>query len=204
MGRDCGAMVLVVDDDSSCRDLVSTVLGRAGFSIVEAGTGEEAVEAARRHQPKLVVLDVRLPDISGYEVCHQLRQEFGEKLAIVFVSGTRTEGIDLAAGLLVGADDYIVKPFSVDELVARVRLRIDARAGEDADLPELTRRELQVLRLLGEGLSHKEIASELVISSKTVGSHTQHILTKFGVHSRTQAIAYAYRFGLLSATTLAV
>jgi DNA-binding NarL/FixJ family response regulator len=190
--------VLVVDDDEAQRELISTVLGRAGFSTVDAANGEEAMAAARRHQPRLVVLDVLLPDVSGYEVCHRLRDEFGSTVSIVFLSGERTEGLDRAAGLLVGADDYLVKPFSPDELLARVRVRLPA-APEEPSLPsDLTKRELEVLRLLSDGLSQKEIASSLVISSKTVSAHIQHILGKLGVHSRAQAVAQAYRRGLLN------
>jgi DNA-binding NarL/FixJ family response regulator len=199
---DCGAAVLVVDDDEVYRELISTVLGRAGFSTVGAADGEEAMAAARRHLPRLVVLDVRLPDVSGYEVCRELRDEFGDRLAIMFLSGERTEGFDLAAGLLVGADDYLVKPFSADELLARVRVRLPAREAAPPRPSDLTKRELEVLRLLAEGLSQKEIAAELVISSKTVAAHVQHVLGKLGVHSRTQAVAQAYRRGLLNGYSL--
>jgi DNA-binding NarL/FixJ family response regulator len=202
VGDDCGATVLVVDDDDTHRELISTVLGRAGFSTVDAANGEEAMAAARRHHPRLVVLDIRLPDLSGYEICRRLRDEFGATLAIVFLSGERTEGLDRAAGLLVGADDYLVKPFSPDELLARVRIRLP-RVVEEAPLAsDLTKRELEVLRLLSEGLSQKEIASSLVISSKTVAAHIQHILGKLGVHSRAQAVAHAYRRGLLNGSAL--
>jgi DNA-binding NarL/FixJ family response regulator len=196
--ENCGATVLVVDDDDGHRELISTVLGRAGFSTVDAANGEEAMAVARRHQPRLVVLDVRMPDLSGYEVCRRLRDEFGDTVSIMFLSGERTEGFDRAAGLLVGADDYLVKPFSPDELLARVRLRLPA-APEEPPLPtDLTKRELEVLRLLAQGLAQKEIARRLVISSKTVAAHIQHILGKLGVHSRAQAVAQAYRRGLLN------
>jgi DNA-binding NarL/FixJ family response regulator len=198
VGDDCGATVLVVDDDDTHRELISTVLGRAGFSTVDASNGEDAMAAARRHHPRLVVLDVRLPDVSGYEVCHRLRGEFGNTVSIVFLSGERTEGLDRAAGLLVGADDYLVKPFSPDELLARVRVRLPPSPEEPSLPSDLTKRELEVLRLLAEGLSQKEIAAGLVISSKTVAAHIQHILGKLGVHSRAQAVAQAYRRGLLN------
>ena len=188
MAENCGA----------CRELVSTLLGRAGFSTVDATNGEEAMAAARRHLPQLVLLDVRLPDVSGYEICRQLRDEFGDRVAIVFLSGERTESFDLAAGLLVGADDYVVKPFSADELLARVRRRLPSPVETEPLASDLTKRELEVLHLLAEGLSQKEIAAQLVISSKTVAAHVQHILGKLGVHSRTQAVAHAYRRGLLN------
>jgi DNA-binding NarL/FixJ family response regulator len=196
----CGGSVLVVDDDSGSRELMSSLLHQAGFSTLSAKTGEEAIAAMRRSRPDLVLLDVRLPGLSGYEICRQLRDEFGEDVAIVFVSGERTDDLDRTAGLLVGADDYVVKPFSPDELLARVRRRIGASpsaGGPNGTV--LTRREQQVLRLLAEGRGQKEIAAELVISSKTVGAHIQHILGKLDVHSRAQAVAQAYRRGLLGA-----
>jgi DNA-binding NarL/FixJ family response regulator len=196
--QDGGATVLVVDDDDAHRELVSTVLGRAGFATLGAADGEEAMTLARRELPSVVILDVRLPDISGYEICRRLRDEFGDRVAIVFLSGERTEGFDLAAGLLVGADDYLVKPFSTDELLARVRVRLPRSEELPEESVDLTARELQVLRLLSEGLSQKEIATALVISPKTVAAHIQHILVKLGVHSRAQAVAHAYRSGLLN------
>lgn len=198
MDEVCGVAVLVVDDDVKCRALVVTLLRQAGFTTVEASTGEEAVTLARRQRPKLVVLDLELPGLSGYEITRQLRDEFANDLAIVILSGARTESLDVAAGLGVGADDYIVKPFSPDEFLARVRLqtkRVDSTRPVPSDL---TRRELQVLNLLAEGQSQKQIADELVISAKTVAGHIQQILAKLGVHSRAQAVAHAYRHALLT------
>jgi DNA-binding NarL/FixJ family response regulator len=192
----CDAAVLVVDDDAKCRALVVTLLRQAGFTTAEVSTGEEAVTLARKQRPKLVVLDLELPGLSGYEITRQLRDEFANDLAIVILSGARTESLDVAAGLGVGADDYIVKPFSPDEFLARVRLqtkRVDSTRPVPSDL---TRRELQVLNLLAEGQSQKQIADELVISAKTVAGHIQQILAKLGVHSRAQAVAHAYRHAL--------
>ena len=108
------------------------------------------------------------------------------------------------AGLLVGADDYIVKPFDSDELLARVRAalrRLPVRPANSKDVPQaldvpLTAREREVLLLLARGLSQPEIASTLVISPKTVAGHIERILTKLGVHSRAQAVAIAHQQGL--------
>ena len=146
------------------------------------------------------MLEVALPGLCGYEVCHQLRGQFGDGLPIIFVSGDRTEPFDAVAGLLLGADDYLAKPISPDELLARVR-RLDRRSipvvpGVAA---KLTRREMEVLRLLAEGHEQDEIAQELYISRKTVGTHIEHILRKLGVRSRAQAVALAYRDDLVGA-----
>ena len=117
--------ILVVDDDAQFRAMVAEALGRAGFESDEVGSGEEALEWVQRDRPRLILLDVSLPGTSGYAVCREVRQMFGEHLPIIFVSGDRTEPLDRVAGLLIGADDYIVKPFDPDELIARVSRILD-------------------------------------------------------------------------------
>jgi DNA-binding NarL/FixJ family response regulator len=193
-GEMSGRQVLVVEDDASCRTVIVQALEQVGYATDEASSGEEAL-ALLNGAPALVILDVQLPGISGYEVCRRLRDEYGSDLPIVFVSGVRTESFDRVAGLLLGADDYLVKPFAPDELVLRVRRLLAGRTGSRLDA--LTRRELQVLRLLAEGESQADIASALVISPKTVATHIEHILNKLGVKSRAQAVGVAYRERLL-------
>jgi DNA-binding NarL/FixJ family response regulator len=200
--RPCGS-VLIVDDDDHLRSQAAALLRGAGFGVREARSGEEALEAARGGQPALVILEVCLPGVSGYEVCRQLRDEFGNGLAIIFVSGRRKESFDRVAGLLVGADDYLVKPFTPDELLARVRALVrraaPVRARREKQVSgRLTERELEVLQLLAEGLDQAEIAERLVISAKTVGNHIERILGKLGVRSRAQAVGVAYREQLIA------
>jgi DNA-binding NarL/FixJ family response regulator len=195
-----GGGVLVVDDDPAFRAFVVETLSGAGYATQEAGTGHEATLVARRARPSLVVLDLKLPDISGHEVCRRLRDLYGESLPIVIISGVKTDDLDRVAGLLLGADDYLAKPFEAGELLARIR-RVALRSGSVLAASEsnplrdkLTPRERQVLQMLSDGLSQNDIAAELVISPKTVGTHLQHILSKLEVHSRTQAVAVAHRF----------
>jgi DNA-binding NarL/FixJ family response regulator len=190
---------LLVEDDDGFRSVLSTVFRQAGYETYEAASGEEAVETARREEPTLVVLDVCLPGISGYEVCQELRQEFGERLPIILVSGQRIESLDRVAGLLLGADDYLVKPFALDELLIRVRKLIRRAAPiAPAGVPRLTTRELEILHLLADGLGQDEIAKRLFISTKTVGTHIEHIRGKLGVRSRAQAVARAFRDQLVT------
>ena len=196
-------LILVADHDRSCRNLMTRLIRRIGFETAEATTGPETLDAAARLHPSLVVLDVELPEVSGYEVCRELRDLYGTELGIIFVSRERTTPSDRVAGLLVGADDYIVKPFDDDELLARVRVALrhvrsngEARE-EDASIGgSLTAREREILGLLARGQSQAEIAAQLVISPKTVGGHIQRILTKLDVHSRAQAVALAHEHGL--------
>jgi len=208
MSRNGGA-TLIVDPDVKSRAALSKLLERAGFEAIQAATGEEALDAARSERPWLVLLDVCLSGLSGYEVCRELRDEFGDDLSIVFVSGERTDPIDRTAGLLVGGDDYIVEPFDPSELLARVR-RLDARrraranggSAKDGSLERpgpatLTQRETEVLRQLALGGRTREIASALKITEKTVATHLQHVLEKLGANTRAQAVAFAYRDGLV-------
>src|SRR5215218_5132356 len=185
------ALILIVDGDRQSRSLISRVLKRVGYRTYEAETGEEALAAVKRERPALVVLEALLPGVSGYEVCRELKDEFGETLPIVFVSGTRTEPGDLVAGLLVGGNDYLVKPFDPNELLARVRRLLSAALAGGRTARKLTQRELDVLSLLVERLSQPEIAETLFISPKTVGKHIEHILAKRGVQSRAQEVAVA-------------
>jgi DNA-binding NarL/FixJ family response regulator len=185
------ARILIVDRDRHSRMLISRVLERVGYTTYETETGEEALAMAKRERPGLVVLETLLPGMSGYEVCRELKDEFGEELPIIFVSETRTEPSDRVAGLLVGADDYVVKPFDPYELLARVRRRLPAPLATGQAERNLTRRELDVLSLLVDGLRQPEIAQKLFISEKTVGKHIEHILSKLAVHNRAQAVAVA-------------
>jgi DNA-binding NarL/FixJ family response regulator len=164
--------------------------------------GDETLAAAAEESPALVLFELELPDMSGYELCRALRQNHGDGLPLFLMSGDRTDSMDRVAGLLIGADDYIVKPFNVDELVARVRRFVERRARTRYGAPppgiDVTPRELEVLRLLGEGNDQNEIAHELSISPKTVATHIQRLLTKFGARSRAQLVALAYRAGVFS------
>jgi DNA-binding response OmpR family regulator len=190
--------VLVVEDDRGCRELIANLLTRASFATLEAEDGDEAVSIAARERIDVAVVDVELPRLSGYEVCRILRARHGMRLPIMFVSGSRTDVLDRAAGLMLGADDYLLKPFAPEELLARVHALLRrARVDRPGTANSLTRRELDVLGLLAEGRTQAEIARELVLSPKTVATHLERILGKLGVHSRAQAVAAAYRERLL-------
>jgi DNA-binding NarL/FixJ family response regulator len=197
MNSACGS-ILVVDDDADFRELVATSLRRLGCAVLEAEGGEQALASVADAEPDVVLVDVELPGMNGYALCRELRELYGDGLPIVLVSGSRTESLDRVAGLLLGADDYLVKPLDPEELIARVR-RLLIRAGvttEPAPTEEatsMTRRELEVLGLLAEGRRPADIARELFISTKTVATHIHRILSKLGVHTQAQAVATAYR-----------
>lgn len=123
--------VLVVEDTEEIRELVRTVLERAGMSVRAVGTGAECMEEVRRDAPDLIVLDLGLPDTDGTELCRQIR---AETACYVLMLTARAEEVDLLIGLAVGADGYMAKPFSPRELVARVQAML--RFPRTAPVPE--------------------------------------------------------------------
>jgi DNA-binding NarL/FixJ family response regulator len=193
--------MLVVDDDEGFRSFVATTLSSAGFAAHEVAAATDALTHATADPPTLVVLDVCLPGIGGFEVCRQLRDEFGDDLPIIFVSGTRMEPGDRAAGILIGSDDYLVKPVDPTELLARVRRLLTRSKRQQPDTVAadfgLTKRELATLKRVALGMSQHEIATEFSISPRTVANHLQHIMAKLGVHSRAEAVAFAHTNGLV-------
>ena len=110
--------VLVVDDEPNIADLIELYLAREGYRVVKAGDGEAGLRAVAEHRPRLVVLDVGLPDIDGLEVCRRLRQN--STIPVIFLTARDSE-VDRVLGLELGADDYVTKPFSPAELIARVK-----------------------------------------------------------------------------------
>jgi DNA-binding NarL/FixJ family response regulator len=187
------APILIVDDDASARAEVASALERLRRPLTEAATAEQAIEAAERERPAAVITEVLLPAISGYELCRVLKDRYGSGLPIIFVSGLRTHPADRVAGLLIGADDYLVKPVQPDELLVRVRHLMEHSQHTNVERAGLTLREQEVLGLLTDGFQQGEIAERLVITQRTVGKHVEHILHKLGVHTRTQAVAVALR-----------
>ncbi len=123
--------ILVVEDEQAIAELVRAYLRRDGFDVVWARSGEQALEELSRHPVRLVVLDIGLPGIDGFEVCRRLRSRTGVPILIL---SARDEEVDRVAGLEAGADDYVTKPFSPRELVARVKaiLRRAGAAGAGA------------------------------------------------------------------------
>ena len=129
------ATVLVVDDDPKIRELLRLYVERDGHRAVFAGDGIEALAVARQQRPGLVVLDVMLPGLDGFEVCRRLRDE--SDVPIVLLTA-RSGDSDKVVGLDLGADDYVVKPFSPRELMARIRVQLRRKAGAAVAAPPLS------------------------------------------------------------------
>src|SRR4051812_11832003 len=185
--------VLIVDHDERSRTVLADALRPLGGTVVEAANVEDALVAAEHQRPDVAITEVLLPTISGYELCRCLKERYGPEPPVVFVSGERTQPADRVAGLLIGADDSLVKPVQPDELLARVRRLMPRTRAGGRRRSQLTAREEEVLALMTEGFRQKEIAEQLVITPRTVAKHVEHILSKFDVHSRTEAIVAALR-----------
>ncbi|MDT0323510.1 response regulator transcription factor [Streptomyces millisiae] len=208
---------MVVDDHPMWRDAVARDLGEAGMEVVAtAGEGPQAVSRARAARPDVLVLDLNLPGLPGAEVCRQLAGEV--RVLVLSASG---EQRDVLEAVKAGATGYLVKSASAAELVDAVRRtaagepvftpglaglvlgeyrRLAAAAAASTavadDVPHLTERETEVLRLVAKGLTYRQIAERLVISHRTVQNHVQNTLGKLQLHNRAELVRYAIERGL--------
>src|SRR5713101_7438527 len=126
--RQADARLLVVEDEPNILELLSASLRYAGFEVITAAAGGEAVQAAQRHRPDLIVLDVMLPDMDGFDVVRRLRGG-GTRIPVVFLTA-RDSTEDKIRGLTLGGDDYVTKPFSLEEVIARIRAVLRRTSGD--------------------------------------------------------------------------
>jgi DNA-binding NarL/FixJ family response regulator len=207
---DCGT-ILVVDHDDTARSAAVQAAVRLGYEVTALENAERVFARLDHDPPVLAILEVDLPGAtSGLALLGELHDRYGPDLPVILVSAERNMPLDRVAGLLLGADDYVAKPFDGGELAARIRRSLRRSAGNrhgggrngvadgrDVLHDGLSPRELEILRLLAEGSSQTDIAGNLAISPKTVATHIQRVLSKLGVHSRAGAVAAAYQRGLV-------
>jgi DNA-binding NarL/FixJ family response regulator len=194
--------VLIADDHPVVRHGLSTMLEiEEDIAVVaRAKDGLEAVEAAREHRPDVALIDVQMPRLDGIEALRRIAQVAPETRVIMLTTFDNDEYV--LPSLKAGARGYLLKDVGRDELVQAIRTvaqggslraaRAPAVAGEG-----LTEREREVLLLVADGLSNREIAERLVVSEKTVKTHVSNLLQKLGAPSRTAAVAIARKRGIL-------
>ncbi len=206
--QDQKGTIVVVDDEPNIADLVDLYLAREGFRVLKTGTGEGGVQAVKDHRPRLVVLDVGLPDVDGLEVCKRLRAI--SQIPVIFLTARDSE-VDRVVGLELGGDDYLTKPFSPAELVARVKAvlrRVDGGAAAEVmqcggaaidagrrevrvngEPVEFTTKEFDLLRYLAErpglALSRQQILDgvwgyDWYGDARTVDVHIAQVRKKLG------------------------
>jgi two-component system NarL family response regulator len=210
--------VLVVDDAPLFQAGLSAALKEQGFEVVAtAQDGLAAISEARRHRPKLVVLDVLMPGISGLEVVDKIIDASPETRVVLLTSSESEE--DLLTAIKAGAAGYIVKDTSFPKLVSAMQdviaggavvspamggklFEIVAHLLRNRELaatrrPSLTGREVEILQWIAEGRTSRQIGEELFISENTVKNHVRNILDKLGMRSRHEAVRYAEQAGLV-------
>jgi DNA-binding NarL/FixJ family response regulator len=215
--------VLIVDDHALFRRGLQMVLRQeADIDVIgEAADGNEAVEMAQESMPDVILMDVRMPHRSGIEATHQIKDLLPHvKILMLTISD---EEADLYEAIKAGASGYLLKEIPIDEVSEAIRsvsagqsrlspsmaaklltefAAMSKRAAETRQLPapRLTEREMEVLRLVAQGLNNRDIAGKLFISENTVKNHIRNILEKLHLHSRMEAVVYAVREKLLEIT----
>jgi DNA-binding NarL/FixJ family response regulator len=199
--------VFSVDDHALLREGITTLINNQPDMLLvgEAANGREAVEGFREHQPDVVLMDVRLPDMTGIEAMIAIRNDFAEAR---FIMVTTSEGdVEIRRALEAGARGYILKSMPPKDLIEAIRQvhagkkrippEIAAHLAEHYSDETLTTREIEVLKQIGGGNRNRDIAERLFISEETVKVHIKHIMEKLGASDRTQAVAIAVRRGII-------
>ncbi|WP_216820999.1 response regulator [Singulisphaera sp. GP187] len=198
---------MIADDQHLVRQGFRSMLDRLPSMevVAEAGTAGEAVVQYARHRPDILLMDLRFPDRCGVEAIRAIREQF--LIARIIVLTTYDGDEDVYQALQAGAKAYLLKDVTLEELVDCIEKvhrgqtfvppLIAAKLAERTASPQLTDRELEVLRRIVAGRSNKEIAADLNITEGTVKSHVNRVLEKLGVHDRTQAATTALKRGLV-------
>lgn len=211
---------MIADDHELARAGLRTMLiGQHGLELVaEAKNGREALEFCRRLQPDLALIDVRMPDMDGLATCRGIKQEVPETNVILVTMHENPHY--LLEALRAGASAYVLKHVTQRELLATIRRVLRGESVLDPDIVvrvlghmaddslrqahlsavQLSPREREVLQLLAQGLTNREIARTLTVSASTIKIHVEHILAKLGVSDRTQAAVRSIELGLLQAS----
>jgi DNA-binding NarL/FixJ family response regulator len=200
--------ILIVDDHPVvCAGLTSMLSVQPAIRVIgSAATGQEALALVARHLPDLILLDLRMPGMDGISLLHALKKV--EKIPRIVVLTNSSKEEDIYRAIRAGAHGYLLKDTPEAEMVAAIFIimqgkryiprHIAARLADRMMKDDLTGRELEILELLAQGFTNKQIGRDLNISDNTVRNHVIHIMEKLGVSDRTEAVAAAIRSGVLS------
>ncbi|MEH2340443.1 MAG: response regulator transcription factor [Nostoc sp.] len=208
MSQSTKIKLLIVDDHAIVRKGLATIINRDPEMIViaQAEDGQQAIDAFREYQPDVTLMDLRMPKMGGVEAIMAICTEF--KQARIAVLTTYDGDEDIYRGLQAGAQGYLLKDSKLGELLNAIRAihsgqkyippEVGAKLLQRISNPELSERELEVLRLMAQGMGNQEIGTALSIGESTVKSHINRILSKLGVSDRTQAVIAAVKRGIVS------
>lgn len=213
------ASILIVDDAELFREALKAAFSQEGFEVVAVAADAMAgIDLAREHEPDLVMLDLLMPGMSGLEVVGTIQKASPRSRVVLLTTSESAE--DLLAAVKAGASGYLTKDTPLPRLASAMQDVLDGGAAISPAMggklfsamrdllrhngarpirrSELTGREVEILGLVGEGKTSKEIADELFISENTVRNHVRNILDKLGMKSRFEAVNWAYREGLIN------
>ncbi|HEY9860890.1 MAG TPA: response regulator transcription factor [Candidatus Obscuribacterales bacterium] len=204
--------ILVVDDDTTLRIALTRYLQNRGYVVQDAGSGVEGLSAFEQSLPDLVVSDVMMPEMDGFEFCRRLRaMRSGQLVPFIFLS-SRGEVEDRIQGHDIGADDYLIKPFEPRELVAKIEAQLERSRRTHAEIIRLiqqsnvstestptplplTPAEEKVFWEVIQGYTNKQIGDRLFVSPRTVQTHLSNILSKLQLENRSQLVRFAFERG---------
>jgi len=199
--------ILIIEDEATLRENIAEIIVHYGFRAITAPSGEEGVKVAAQVAPDIIVCDLMLPGIDGYEVLNTVKQIPGLiSTAFIFLTAKSTRS-DIRTGMDMGADDYLTKPFTKEELINSIKARaqklINLRASQienDAFISSaaermamLTKAERKVLNKISEGFTTPQIAEKLFLSSKTIENHRTNISRKLNLSGPNSLISFALR-----------
>jgi DNA-binding NarL/FixJ family response regulator len=211
--------VVLADDQALVRRGFRLILEtEPGIEVVaEAEDGQQAIDAVHRHHPAVVLMDIQMPGLDGLEATRRILGDAGNDTRVLILTTFERDDYVFEA-LQIGASGFLLKTAPPEDLIAAVQVvargeallspsvtrrviqevtRHQRRVPRSPDLDRLTQRELEVLRLLAEGLSNAEIAANLYLSEATVKTHTSNVLSKLGLRDRVQAVIFAYKQGII-------
>jgi DNA-binding NarL/FixJ family response regulator len=212
--------ILVVDDDLGTRLSISDYLELSGYSVITADDGEQALTMVEHNHPDLIVTDIVMPRMNGYELVRRVRQQPMFRLLPVILLTARTKTQERILGYQSGCDLYLPKPFELEELAAAIRnllersqiIQSEYRLSHNDDLysqsnhtptekPQLfeplSKREQEVLRFISEGLSNVEMGDKLHLSPRTIEKYVSSLFRKTATNNRAQLVRFAIKYGLV-------
>jgi len=197
--------ILIIDDYEPLLDEIVEFLNIEGYEAISAKNGAEGIQMAQDFLPDLIICDINMPKIDGYQV-YKLLQTIPETINIPFIFLTaKVQAEDFKKGLKLGVDDYITKPFEIDDILNSIektikkyeRLKNINKDNEIIIDVNLTKREEEVLSLICKGLTNKEISDKLFISNRTVGNHRANILLKTDTKNTANLVAFAIKNNII-------